>query len=180
MAQANMKKGIALFALLLSASYFISCEKDDICAEGTPTTPSLVIKFFERTNTSQAKNVTNLKVIAEGMTAGVPFGTTDVTSTNTIQIPLRTDVNTTTYRFIQRSTATDGTANEDIITFNYTRNELYVSRACGYKTHFYLEPAPDGAVYDPGTDGAWIGPNGVSVEKANIEDENAAHIHIYF
>jgi hypothetical protein len=177
-----MKKGIILFMMLLSASYFISCEKDDICAEGTPTTPSLVIRFFEDTNRSQPKNVTNLRVIAEGMETGVPFGTTDVTSASTIQIPLRTDADQTVYRFIHRATATDGTTNEDRITFNYTRNEIYVSRACGYKTHFNLTSTnPDvAAVYDPGTDGPWIAADGITIERTNIEDENEAHINIYF
>ena len=174
-----MKKGIALFALLLIAGYFVSCEKDDICSEGTPTTPSMVINFFERTNTSQPKNVTNLKVVAEGMTTGVLFGSTEITSTSSIQIPLRTNEDTTIYHFIQRSTATDGSINDDLITFNYTRNEIYVSRACGYKTNFYLDPDPNNdAVLDAGTDGAWIGT--VQVERSNIEDENEAHINIYF
>lgn len=174
-----MKKGLLLFALLIAASYFISCEKDDICAEGTATTPSLVIDFFERTNTSQPKNVTNLKVIAQGMTDGVLFGTTDVTSTNTIQIPLRTDADETTYRFIQNSAATDGSLNEDIITFKYTRNEVYVSRACGYKTQFYLISDDENiaTILDPaGT--PWI--SSLTILRTNIEDENEAHINIYF
>lgn len=174
-----MKKGLLLFALLIAASYFISCEKDDICAEGTPTTPSLVIDFFERTNTSQPKNVTNLKVVADGMTEGVPFGTTDVTSTNTIQIPLRTDADETIYHFIQNSTATDGSSNDDIITFKYTRNEIYVSRACGYKTQFYLisDNENEAAILDPaGT--PWI--SFLTILRTNIEDENEAHINIYF
>lgn len=174
-----MKKGLLLFALLITASYFISCEKDDICAEGTPTTPSIVIEFYERFNTSQPKNVTNLKVIANGMTEGIMFGTTDVTSSNSIEIPLRTDADEITYRFIQNSTAVNGPANEDLITFKYTRNEIYVSRACGYKTQFYLISNDENvaAIHDPaGT--PWIAD--ITIAKTNIEDENEAHIKIYF
>lgn len=165
--------------LLLSAAYFISCEKDDICAEGTPTTPSVVIEFYERDNRTQPKSVFNLRVIAENMETPVLFSGSDVTSANTIRIPLRTDADTTTYRLIYNATATGGSANEDRITFNYTRNEIYVSRACGYKTLFYLGPDPNNDVLLQDTgDNFWI--SEVGVERTNIEDQDEAHIYIYF
>ena len=56
--------------LLLLASFFLSgCEKDDICDETTPTTPKVVIEFFDTVATTTAKNVTNLKVTAAGFTS---------------------------------------------------------------------------------------------------------------
>lgn len=175
-----MRRATALFLLLVTVSYFCSCERDDICPEETPTTPSLVIGFFEFTNQSQAKSVFNLKVIAEGMEQPVLFGTagTETTNANRIEIPLRTNEDTTTYRFIYNSTSAPGAPlNEDILTFNYTRNEFYISRACGYSTHFYLNDTDD-VVLSPGTDPAWI--LGSNVEKTNIEDESEVHVKLFF
>jgi hypothetical protein len=175
-----MKKAIVLSIALIIVSYFCSCEKDDICADGTPTTPGVVISFYERDNQAQLKNVVNLKVIAEGMENGIewPNGT-DVFTGNTITVPLRTNADATKYRFINNSLAEDITNNEDVLTFNYTRNELYVSRACGYKTHFNLNADPAVAVvHEDGGDNFWI--NDITIVKTNIEDQNGAHIKIYF
>ena len=66
-----MKK-ITLLLLVFCFS-FSSCEKDDICDANTPTTPRMVIKFFDINNPTVEKSVTNLKVIGEGMTDGVIF-----------------------------------------------------------------------------------------------------------
>ena len=41
-----MKKTILLFILFLIIGNY-SCERDDICPESTPTTPSLIIDVFD-------------------------------------------------------------------------------------------------------------------------------------
>jgi len=173
-----MKK--ILLLLFIAAFSFSSCEKDDICDANTPTTSRLVISFYDYTNSTLLKNVTNLKVIADGMTEAVVFDGSNTANGSTISIPLKTTENTTSYSFIFNSgNANPALVNEDKIKFDYARKEVFVSRACGYKTVFTLDPATpythtDAAVPDL----LWI--KYISVETSNIESENETHIKIFF
>lgn len=179
-----MKKIILL--LLIATFSFSSCEKDDICDATTPTTPRLVIEFYNISNPTVLKNVTNLKVIGEGMTEGIVFNSTAtgddkyLTNGNTISIPLKTDANSTTYQFIHNygnpnSTLTD----TDEVTFNYTRYDVFVSRACGFKTLFTFDPsAPYIQTAVPASKPKWM--QYISVEKSNIDNENETHIKVLF
>ncbi len=66
-----MKK---IFLFLLISFSFLSCEKDDICDATTPTTPRLVIEFYDSLiATPTLKNLTNFKAVATGMDEGVVF-----------------------------------------------------------------------------------------------------------
>ena len=162
-----MKKILTL--LLITIFSFSGCEKDDICDANTSTTPRLVIQFYDYTTQTELKNVTNLKVIGEGLTEGIVFNGNG----NTVSIPLKTTENSTTYRFIFDS------SNEDKITFNYTRENLFVSRACGFKTIFSLDPTNPYSHTDAAiSDLLWI--KAISVEKSNILNENETHVKIYF
>ena len=179
-----MKKIITLLLLVIVTSS--SCEKDDICDANTPTTPRLVIAFYDIDNPSIPQNVNNLKVIGEGMTEGIVFNPSEtddskyLTNGNTISIPLKTDANTTTYRFILNSTSTNLTLiDTDQITFNYTTKDVFVSRACGFKTLFTFatsNPIVHTAV--PSSKLKWM--QAVSVEKSNIDNENETHIKVFF
>ena len=176
-----MKKLIASAALLLIVLYsFTACEKDDICAEGTPTTPSLVLEFYENENREQLRSITNLRLYAEGVNDTLPVAGQPVTF-DRIAIPLRTDAQTTRW-FLQYSIPNTNIVNTDILTFNYTSQQIYVSRACGYKSVFYLNPENDSlpgvVLSDEGANNFWIAD--YSIEQPNIEDENEAHIKIYF
>ncbi len=142
-----MKK-ITLLLLVFCFS-FSSCEKDDICDANTPTTPRMVIKFFDINNPTVEKSVTNLKVIGEGMTDGVIFNASAsgeskfLANTSKISIPLKTNAATTTFSFILNSGSTNAAlVNTDVIQFNYTTSEVYVSRACGFKTLFEMNANP--------------------------------------
>ena len=172
--------------LLLAIITFISCEKDDICDANTPTTPRLVIDFYNITSPSVKKNVSNLKVIGEGMKDGIIFnlGSTGETqylsNGNTISIPLKTNANATKYRFILNSSNSNpALIDTDEVTISYTHNDVYVSRACGYKTLFTLEPTnPILQTAVPATKAKWM--QAISVEKTNIDNENEAHLKIFF
>ena len=166
-----MKKYILLTLSIVLAASFWNCEKDDICAEGTPTTPNLVIEFYD-TTTGEVKNVTNLGVIATGQESGFSYS-----NVSKIIFPLKTFQDTTVIQFVQNGTDED-TANDnsDEITFNYARLETYVSRACGFKTTFELNPT-DGAVLTTDTDN-WI--QNITIAQPSILDENETHIKIYF
>ena len=173
-----MKK---IFLLLLFFAFtFSSCEKDDICDANTPTTPRLVIGFYDFLNPSVLKNVSNLKVVGEGMTDGILFNGSQTTGGNIISIPLKTVGTNTTYSFTLNSgNPNRALVDEDIIKFNYTTQELFVSRACGYKTIFTLDPTNPYMHTDAtAANQKWI--KFISVEKSNIEIENETHIKIFF
>ena len=179
-----MKKIIALLFIL--AFSFSSCEKDDICDANTPTTPRLVIQFYNANDPSALKNVTDLKVIGEGMTEGVIFNSASITDDkyitngNTISIPLKTDANSTTYQFILNSNnPNEALIDTDKVTFNYTRQDVFVSRACGFKTLFTFATT-NKIVHTavPETKQQWM--QIIAVQKNNIDNENETHIKVYF
>jgi len=132
-----MKKIIALVIVL---SVFISCEKDDICSSETSTTPMLVLRFYDIAAEDETKQVPNLLVYGLNDSSEIVlFDHIGLSASNTdsIAIPLRTDGNLTRF-VLHRDFEGDDfqTGNFDIITANYEREDLYVSRACGYKDIF--------------------------------------------
>lgn len=166
-----MKKILSLLLLLIITSS--SCEKDDICDASTSTTPRIVIEFYDFSNPSVLKNVTNLSIIGEGMTEAL----VKKSNANTISIPLKTTENSTSYRFVlNEETAFD---NEDVIKFDYTHENLYVSRACGFKTVFALNATNPLTLSDVAiADGLWI--KQIVLNSAVIENEKKTHVKIYF
>ena len=168
-----MKK---IFLFLLIAFSFSGCEKDDICDAATATTPRLVIDFYDiNTTTPTLKAVSNLGIVAPPLTTGISFN-----GVTRIYVPLKTTEDTTTMYFIQNGADTDATNdNTDILTFNYSRNNVYISRACGYKTLFNLNSLSGIVQTEPLTpDGMWI--KNIVVVKPNLETENEVHVQIYF
>jgi hypothetical protein len=161
-----------LFLLLLLSVFFSSCEKDDICDANTPTTPKIVIEFYDAANPITLKNVTNLGVIAPGFTNGLKF-----TATSKIKVPLKTFQDSSILYFIKNGSIDPTTDdNLDEITFNYSRKTVFVSRACGYKTLFTLNTTNPITVTPDSNN--WI--QNVIVSQPNIENEDETHIKIYF
>ncbi|MDP5000374.1 MAG: DUF6452 family protein [Flavobacterium sp.] len=167
-----MKKIVFITLSLLLAVSFWNCEKDDICAEGTAVTPRLIIEFYDATNTTVLKSVTNLGVIEPTFTTGLSF-----TGVSKIEVPLRTTADLTSLNFNQNGSDSDTTNdNIDLLTFNYVRNDVYISRACGYKTVFYLDTTNPIELTADGNN--WI--QNIEVIQPNIETENEVHVKIYF
>ncbi|MTH14369.1 DUF6452 family protein [Flavobacterium sp. LC2016-01] len=185
-----MRKIISV--LLIFTFGLSSCEKDDICDPDTPTTPRLVITFYDADNASALKSVTNLKVTGEDMPEGIIFNenaTGDAkyrANGSKISIPLRTNAKFSTFTFtLDDGNENTAAINVDQVRFNYTTQNLYVSRACGFKTIFTLDPFSDGIPptnafikTDPDSKGFWM--RQIFVEKYNIETENETHIKVYF
>jgi hypothetical protein len=172
---ASMKKIFAL-ALLGILPAFSGCEKDDICAEGTPTTPSMVIEFFNADNPSVNLQVSNIEYFVEGMTDTIEFS--NVTE---IRVPLRIDAATTKWGFTYSFTPTGSptpVTNTDYLEFNYTTQQTFISRACGFKTTFLLNDDTPVLTDAPGESNLWI--EDFEVENRNITDENEPHISIFF
>lgn len=162
-----------LAAICVSANY--SCERDDICAEGTPTTPFLIIKFIDFDNGTLIKAPAELQVKAVGVETPFTLGT----ARDSILIPLRNNEPITEYEFTINSdtnnnSPTDPAPDKDIVSFQYTVKEQYVSSACGFKVNY------EGLTFSPpvtGNDGNWI--KNITIQRKNITDETTAHVFIF-
>ena len=55
-------KNLRLLVVFFIATITISCERDDICAETTATTPKLILRLYDITSQEDTKNVNGLKV----------------------------------------------------------------------------------------------------------------------
>jgi len=143
----------------------------------------LVLEFYDISNPTTLKKVVNLKAIGDGQTNGVVFNdatddTKYLTNESSIMLPLRTGETSTTYHLILDSNSATN-ANEDILTFNYATQTVFVSRACGYKTIFNLNDPNGYSLSDATTPGGlWI--QSVSVQTNSITTENETHIKISF
>ncbi|WP_299364266.1 DUF6452 family protein [Winogradskyella sp.] len=185
---------IAVLALFLAIGMILqSCERDDICAETTPTTPRLLIEFYDVNDTDELKSVARLTAYGEGLVtdeAGMPTEPTENnidgtiifnSNANVIELPLLigNENEITTSRFILekdtnlRLDEDDTTvSNVDIIEVSYSSEFVYVSRACGYKSIFNnLDinfEASDGST--------WI--SNIETVVTIVENENTAHVRI--
>jgi hypothetical protein len=176
-----MKK---ILALLLIAISFSACEKDDICTE--ETTPRLILEFYDISNNANLKEVIDLKVKAEGAADFIVFDSTldedneerYLFNGSKLELPLKITEGSTKYSLILNSTSTVN-INEDLLQFDYTPKNVYVSRACGYKTIFELN-SPIGVIKTDAAvpDGFWI--QDMNILTTTIETENETHIKIYF
>ena len=175
-----MKKIITLLLLTLLLS---NCERDDICAETTPTTPSLIIRFYDILNQESNKNVFGLRI--QGIGNSDVLEDYNVVTTDSIVLPLKTDESATQvmlhqeYALDNNGTPDDTSddiisGNEDIITVAYATEEVYVSRACGYKTVFRNVTVN---VEDDGDN--WIQIIQSVNDNQSVEDEAAAHFKIF-
>jgi hypothetical protein len=180
-----MKRLIASIAVLLIIStYLLSCEKDDLCADGTPTTPGLVVEFYKKSDRDSLNAVPNFKYWVPGINDTIPSKDEAAKSVSRIVLPLRTDQDEVTWALQYNTVTPSGTklSNVDLLTIKYTRQNTYVSRACGYKTTFTLNPAtsgnPNPSVTDADTK-LFIDGN-PEVVTPYIENENEAHVKIYF
>lgn len=166
-----------LFILIIIGTW--SCERDDICADTTPTTPHLIIRFYDINNPEEFKQVRQLSV--RGFDAnGVEIASNIVSPVNTdsIVLPLRFQgENMPSFsRFILEKDSdlaadTDDMtdSNIDIIQVNYTPEFIYVSRACGYKSIFN-----NTAITIESDTSNWIFSN--EIINTTIDNENQAHI----
>lgn len=160
---------VAIFIIVLS------CEKDDICPAGTPGTPHLIITFQD-ISSGLRKNVTNLRILGVDGSTETQYGT--VSTTDSIAIPLRVLQNNTAYKLVNSfdnngtEDTSDDTGNSDDIVITYENEEIFISRACGYKNIF--NNAAIGFTNDGDN---WI--LNTTVITNQIENETNAHINIF-
>ncbi|MGB5322176.1 DUF6452 family protein [Lutimonas sp.] len=167
-----MKKNLILIMTLLFLLMQLSCERDEICLE--EITPKLIIRFYNENNPNEFKSVPLLKVNIEGID-GDYSNETVTTLTDSIAIPLEVANNKTRFILTLQGNDIEGTEdNLDTIAVIYTQQDIFISRACGYKTVF--NEAGASLVTD---DDNWIKGLETKNDPLQIIDENAAHVKIY-
>ena len=162
-------RAIFLFILLLFG--INACEKDDICVEGD--TALLIIRFYDAENPEEFKSVTNLRVT--GLGQDNPVDTfTDRSTLDSISIPLRINEPDTGFEFISESESEDDVeiGNIDTLTFSYTTEEVFVSRACGFIAN-YTELS-DALSVDGDN---WI--QSIEIISPTVNSIDAAHVYVY-
>ena len=162
-----MIKKIVLFIYI---SFLVnSCTKDDICSEGTPTTPLLIVTFKNYNNPLISKSVDNLTITT--IVAGDSIHIYQYQTTDSIAIPLNLNEDFTNYLFVKED-ATDNSGNTDKINFNYQRESVYINRACAFKAN-YKQLSADLEI----DTGNWI--DEIIVNKFIVENEEDTHVTIY-
>jgi len=173
-----MKKTITILVFLLLT---ISCEKDDICTTPNADTSHLVIRFYDQLDQETPKTVNNLLIVGVDNPLDVSY--VAESTRDSIAIPLRILEENTSYKLIKDYVVDDNgtpddiiddtaTGNEDIIILNYENEELFISKACGFKNIFN----DVNIAFTVDADN-WI--LNTTVINNKIENENNAHIHIF-
>ena len=150
-----------LFVFLISA-----CEKDDICNEGTPGTPRVVIRFLTTTILRQLKvcKVFHLKKLIKK--EPIEF-TGDSTA-----LPMDLSKNYTRYAVIISSN--DSITIADTLQFNHRdRIDTYSRRACGFSAEYRLSDPPITVIGSP----TWYIRSSILLDS--IRNEEQAHLAIY-
>ena len=154
----------SLFAIIF---IMIACEKDDICIESEIGTPRIILSFYDKTNKTLKKPVENLLI--KGIERE---DTLDIFSGDSIAIPLRNNSNFSKYEFILNAGGEN--SNNHTIHFEYSRYDLYINRACGFKSNYILNDPP-AKLFN--IDSPWI--EQILKLKDTILNENNAHLAIY-
>ncbi|WP_100615904.1 DUF6452 family protein [Confluentibacter citreus] len=162
----------------------ISCERDDICPESTPTTPKLIIEFYDSANPENVKFVPLIRV--QGINNDEVLEGYNAANVQKLELPLRIDTTATQYKLHRDySINNNGTpddpsddfanGNEDIITIKYTTEQVFVSRACGYKTVF-----KNVSLTIEDDTNKWILSRQSVTDNQSVEDETTAHFYLFF
>ena len=161
----------AIFLILPAILCFFSCEKDDICVEGD--TPLLIIRFYDSENPTEFKTVSSLRVIGTGQTSPVDTFT-DRSTLDSIAIPLRINQPDTQFTLISDSADEDDVeiGNSDVLTFTYTTEEIFVSRACGFVANY--NELNENLASDSDN---WI--QSIEIITTTINSQVSAHVQIF-
>ena len=160
-----MFKRISFYSLLII--FVFNCEKDDICLEGTPGTPRLIIRFFDQNEKIIPKPLSNVTIKALSKDEDYV-----VFSGDSLGIPLKLISNSTIYTFTYLDVL-DNQDKIDTLKFNYKREDYYVNRACGFLSNLiFTTPALE--ILDK--ESIFLG---FKILNDTIKNENQAHLAIY-
>ncbi|WP_026915029.1 DUF6452 family protein [Christiangramia portivictoriae] len=187
-----MKTRFLLFGLL-SSIFLLGCQRDDICPESADITPFLILRFYDIDDQQLEKAPQNLSIreVGDDTTfVSIRSNSSTITyfrySQDSIAIPLRTNAGETNLEFILNTAEIpeegeepdeedeENPQNTDILRFSYTVEEEYLNRACGYKANYIGLKVN----LDAGEDDSWI--QNIQILETNIDDQNNAHVSIFF
>src|SRR5690625_2896290 len=165
-----MKNRFDFIALLLIASLVcFSCTRDDLCPENTAVTPNILILFHDSEEPEQRKSVERLKVLVDNEEQTVVISPV---TTDSISLPLNVNSDQTDFIFEKIVTSeTDTLIYQNHLSFSYNRKDIYVNRACGFRSEFY-----DLSVSNRSENLPWI--DALIIKKDSITNENEAHLII--
>ena len=150
-----------LLKILLTFSVLISCEKDDICIEGSENTNRVTIGFIDNEsknptgiNLSLIKGVNNDSIISEEFSGAE------------LKLPLMVNSNQTKYILEQNE------IRDTLIIFHQT-SHLYLNRSCGFKSNFLIKSDTE-IIKESG----WI--REISIVKDSIFNEEKTNIFIHY
>jgi hypothetical protein len=147
-----------IFYLLIFISV-VCCEPDDLCASSTEDTPDLVIRFYDANQPDQLKPISSLTATGQDLETSLVFQETD-----SIALPLRVNDNQTRFLLVMDEV-------EDVLDVQYTTSDQYISRGCGFKTHFSIN---DLQIKEPYK---WI--ESVETITREVVHDSLAHVKIY-
>ncbi len=153
-----MIKHLHFLVLIL---FFLSCEKDDICIEGSENTNRVTIGFIDNEsknpigiNLSFIKGVNNDSIISEGFSGAQ------------LKLPLMVNSNQTEYILEQNE------IRDTLIIFHQTKHQ-YLNRSCGFKSNFLIK-SDTKIIKESG----WI--REISIVQDSIFNEEKTNIFIHY
>lgn len=153
-----MIKHLHFLVLIL---FFLSCEKDDICIEGSDNTNRVTIGFIDNEskdptgiNLSFIKGVNNDSIISEEFSGAE------------LKLPLMVNSNQTKYILEQNEV-------RDTLIILHQTNHLYLNRSCGFKSNFLIKSETE-IIKESG----WI--REISIVQDSIFNEEKTNIFIHF
>ena len=164
-----------MVVLFVTITTLFSCERDDICIE--ENTPYFIVRFYDADNPEFFKTVVEIKVELEGIDGFYTDDSKTITTlTDSIAIPVKVTEDITKFKLTVIKIDEDDNLyeNNDVFELAYTRENVYVSRSCGYKTLYYdvnfnLKEDEDN----------WIKTIVPTEDPLNIVNQDAAHVKIY-
>ena len=153
-----MIKHLHFLVLIL---FFLSCEKDDICIEGSENTNRVTIGFIDNEsknptgiNLSFIKGVNNDSIISEGFSGAE------------LKLPLMVNSNQTKYILEQNEV-------RDTLIILHQTSHLYLNRSCGFKSNFLIKSDTE-IIKESG----WI--REISIVQDSIFNEEKTNIFIHY
>ena len=161
-----MMNKLDLILIIVLLNLMTQCEKDDICLIDTQGTPRIILRLFDKENVENYKSAVDITVI--GLNKEYPLKTLN---SDSIAIPLRSNYAYTRYIF---SKNIGDTIYNDTIQFNYQREDIYINRACGFKSEFLID---SNSIEIISGNLNWI--NNFKILNKKVSNETKAHVAIY-
>lgn len=155
-----------LILIIFTLALISGCEKDDICL--SPTTPKLILRFYDNANQTTLKSAARLSIWADGKDTISNYKSVSLDS---VAIPLNVNTSQTVYHL--KTNSVDGNIANNVtstLTINYTTIEEYVSRSCGFKTIFNNVTIT--------SNNGWI-QSFIPTSITTINNETSAHVKIF-